>query len=218
LQTAERKFLEMQNLQSGQIKVGVSDTICKHYLIPYLEQYHNAYPKIKINVMNQKTLEIIDLLKAGTVDFGLINLPINSDETIIQRKLLQIQDCFVVGEKFKHLSLAPIPLEELAKYPILLLEESSSSRKFINGYFNQNNVAINPEIEISNIDLLIQFAKIGLGISCVVKDFIKEEIANNSLYEITLTEEIPKRAIGLATLRGVPLSSTVNKFIELLEG
>jgi DNA-binding transcriptional LysR family regulator len=36
LKTAENKISQMQNMDCGEVRIGVSDTICKYYLISYL--------------------------------------------------------------------------------------------------------------------------------------------------------------------------------------
>ncbi|SFM39805.1 LysR family transcriptional regulator [Pelosinus propionicus] len=214
--TAEQKFLEMQNLQAGQLRIGVSDTLCKYYLISYLEKYTAAYPEIKIHVTNQTTFEIIDLLKGGKIDLGVINLPIKDDCSLELTQTLKIQDCFIVGKKFKHLSGLPISLKKLVEYPMVLLEKDSNSRNFIDNYAEANGIKLVPEIELGTVDLLVEFAKKGLGISCVIKDFIKEELASEEIFEVTVQEKIPQRTIGVAQLKGTPVSTAVKKFIEVL--
>jgi Transcriptional regulator len=216
IKTAEQKFLEMQNLQKGQIRIGVSDTLCKYLLIDYLEKFNEMYPEIRIHVTNQTTFEIIDLIKGGKIDLGVINLPVNGEELVVT-EVLTIQDCFIVGEKFKELSLSTLSLQDLCDYPLVLLEKESNSRRFIDRYAENNGVKLFPEIELGTVDLLIQFAKRGLGIACVVKNFISEELAKGEVFEIGVQEKIPERTIGIASLKGVPVSAAVKKFIELIK-
>lgn len=132
--TAENKFFEAKNLMSGEIRIGASDTLCKYYLIPYLKKFNSIYPKVKMQVTNRTTLETIELLRYGKIDLGVINLPINDDKNIIVLKKLPVQDCFVVGEKYKTLSREELTLEKIMNYPVLLLERGSSIRNFIDNY------------------------------------------------------------------------------------
>ncbi len=216
IMTAENKFSEMQNLAYGEIRIGAGDTLSRYYLLPFLEEFHRAYPGIKIQVTNRTTPETIGLLKNGSVDFGIINLPVSGDDQLEIRETITIQDCFVGGEAYRKLSDSAIPLKELVAYPLLLLEKASNTRRYIDSYAKSHNVEILPEIELGSYDLLVQFARIGLGISCVVKDFVAEEFENGGLYEIRLKEEIPPRKIGVITLKDVPLSAAARKFIKLL--
>ncbi len=51
-------------------------------------------------------------------------------------------------------------------------------------------------LEVNDMDMLIEFAKIGIGVSCVVKQFVKNELSNGSLIEINLPNAIPPRETG----------------------
>ncbi|HHW48009.1 MAG TPA: LysR family transcriptional regulator [Clostridiaceae bacterium] len=217
IRTAENKFIEMQNLTEGEIKIGAGDTLCRYYLIPYLELFHKEYPGIKIHVTNRTTPETIDLLKSGKVDLGIINLPADVDESVTVEETISIQDCFVAGRNYRYLSEKPISLSELVTYPVMVLEKGTSTRKHIDNFAKEHGIEISPEIELGSIDLLIQFAKIGLGISCVVRNFVDEEIREGDLYEIKLIEPIPERKVGIATLKDFPLSAAAGKFIEILK-
>jgi DNA-binding transcriptional LysR family regulator len=67
------------------------------------------------------------------------------------------------------------------------------------------------------MDLLIEFAKIGLGVTCVIKDFIRKELAEGSLVEIPITPSIPKRTIDIVYNKKLSLSiaaQTLQDFIE----
>ena len=77
-------------------------------------------------------------------------------------------------------------------------------------------IEISPEFELGSFDLLLEFAKINLGIACVVKEFSKDYLEKEVLYEINLLEEIPKRSIGVCYLKSVPLSLASTKFVEIL--
>jgi DNA-binding transcriptional LysR family regulator len=78
-------------------------------------------------------------------------------------------------------------------------------------------VETKPEIELGSHELLLEFAKINLGIACVIKEFSKEYLENGSLYEIRLIEEIPKRSIGICYLKSIPLSPASARFVDALE-
>ena len=78
-------------------------------------------------------------------------------------------------------------------------------------------VKISPEFELGSHDLLLEFAKINLGIACVTKEFSKEYLNKGLIYEVQLTEEIPKRNIGVCFLKSVPLSRATTRFVEIIE-
>lgn len=215
LYLAEKKISQLKNLESGSIRIGVGDSTCKRYLIPYLIRYNFDYPNISIHIINQKSFEIVDSLKRGTIDVGIVNLPIE-DEQLRITKIMDIHDCFVVGYKYRELAEKPISIRDLVKYPIMLLEKSSNSRRFVEAFFLERGVEIKPEFELGNMELLEQFAYVGLGAACIIKEFFWEEIESAQIRVVPLIEEIPARGIGLISLKVVPLTSAAKKFIYLL--
>ncbi|SDB98521.1 DNA-binding transcriptional regulator, LysR family [Paenibacillus sp. UNCCL117] len=225
IHTGERLLADMRQLEAGDIRISAGDTLCKHYLLPSLASFHLIYPGIRIHVTNRTTLETIALLKEGAIDIGIVNLPLPADKLPVAknklhiREVMQIQDCFVAGAAFKHLSEIPISMEALLSYPIILLESGSSIRHYIDMHAAGLGVRLKPEIELGSIDLLVDFARTGLGISCVIRNFIAQELASQQLYELQLTEPIPPRHIGVVSLSGVPLSSAAQRFVDrLLDG
>lgn len=216
IKNGERKLLESKNLMTGELKIGVGDTISRYFLLPYLEKFHNQYPNIKLKIINRTTLELCTMVKSGEVDIAICNLPIK-DSSLEVKKCLDVHDIFVCGEKYKDNLSKPLNLKELSELPLIFLEPKSNSRQYVEKYMLSKGVKLSPEIELGSHDLLLEFARINLGISCVVKEFSLEYIENNTLYELSLSEEIPRRSIGYCFLKSVSLSPTSKRFIEILE-
>ncbi|MEK5067748.1 LysR family transcriptional regulator [Sporosarcina sp. FSL K6-1508] len=216
LHVGEEKILEFKNLTTGELKIGVGDTISRYFLLPYLEAFHNRYPNIKFTIANGTTIELCSILKSGGVDIAICNLPID-DPTLELRPCFEIQDTFVYGERFKKILAKPLSLHELVKLPLIFLESKSNSRKYVEDYLISKGIQIAPEFELGSHDLLLEFAKINLGIACVTKEFSQDYLTKGLLSEVQLTEEIPRRNVGVCFLKSVPLSPASTKFVEIVE-
>lgn len=186
----EKKLLEMHQLAFGEIRIGAGDSLCKHYLLPYLERYHRAYPQIRIRVTNRTTPETLALLREGAIDLGIVNLPAADGRTEIAVSSPQ-QDCLVGGRKYAWLAGRPLKLAELAQYPLLMLEEGTSTRRHLDRHAESCGVKLEPELELGSMDLLADFAKSGLGLAFVVRDYYRGELLAGDLVEIPLAEPVP---------------------------
>lgn len=215
IDTGEKKISEMHELSSGSISIGASDTLCKYYLLPHLEKFHKQYPDIRIHVTNRTTSETITLLKEGKIDFGIVNLP-GKDPLIDFRTSTAIQDCLVGNQKYSDVAKKTITLSELGDYPLLLLESGSHTRSFLDHYALSNGVKLIPEFELGSLDLLVQFARSGFGLTFMIREFIIEELTLGKLIEVPLFPPIPERHVGIATLKGLPLSAASKRFLEFL--
>lgn len=215
INAGEEKILEFKDLTVGELKIGVGDTISKYFILSYLELFHNRYPNIKFKIINGTTLELCALIKSGEINIAICNFPID-DNSLELRPCREVRDIFVCGEKYKDLSTKKISLEEMVKYPLIFLEPNSNSRKYVEKFMISKGIKISPEFELGSFDLLLEFAKINLGIACVVKEFSKDYLDKGLLYEVKTLEEIPSRSIGVCYLKDVPLSLASAKFVEIL--
>lgn len=216
IELGEQRIKESRNLQRGELKIGVSDAVSKYYLLPYLEAFHQRYPAIKLKIINRTTPEQCELLKSGEIDLALCNLPIK-DSALEIREYFYVHDIFVGGEAYKKLSKNPIAMETLNELPLIFLESKSNSRQYVEKYMASKGMKISPEIELGSHELLLAFAKINLGVSCVVKEFSKDYLEQEGLYEIRLMQPIPRRSIGCCFLKSVSLSPVATQFLSILE-
>lgn len=216
INVGEKKLLQVKDMMAGELKIGVGDTISRYFLLPYLEIFHNNYSNIRLKIINRTTIELCKMLKSGEIDIAICNLPIQ-DPSIEIRECLRVQDIFVCGEKYRKKFSEPLELKNLVEFPLILLERKSNTRQYIEKHMMSKGVKITPEIELGSHDLLLEFAKINLGIACVTREFSQEYIKNKLLFEIPLKEEIPKRSIGFCYLESVSLSPASKKFVEIVE-
>ena len=205
LNKAEAKIREMQSLDLGEVKIGVGDTILRYLLIPFLQKFIRDYPNIKLKIINRTSLGIINSIRTGAVDLGIVTMPI-SDSDIDAAVLCEVEDVFIASSRFSSLENRPVSLEELAAYPLMLLQKESSTRKNLDSFFISKGIEITPEIELESMDLLVELARIGLGIAYVLKECAIQFVEKKELFMLQLKEPSPKRQLAIASLKNVPLS------------
>lgn len=214
---AENKFKDLINLNTGTIKIGVSTTLTKEFLTPYLEIFHSKYPKIDIQIVTNLSSELIPKLKNGLIDIIILNIVgevIDKDINIVECR--KIQDCFVVNSTYKDLINKELSFSDLNDYPLILQSKGSNTRKFLDDLVIKHNVVLKPIMELASYSLVVEFSKIGLGIGYVTKDYIKKELDNKELFILNIKENIPKRSIGIATSKTHLPSFSAKKLIEII--
>lgn len=214
LEEAERLLSETNELLRGELRIGGGDSLIKYYLLPHLSRFCHDHPHINLNLVNGTTAEIIRQVKEGSIDFGIVRLPVQ-DDALIAVEAITVQDCFVAGAKYAHLAHAPISLAELQKYPLILFTRTSTSRQFIQDVAASLGIILEPEIELASVDLLIEFAKAGMGISFVTREFVKHEVESGALVELHVAEKIPSRKVGIVFLKNRRPTPAANTFIRM---
>ena len=147
--TGEKKLSEMLNLDAGEICVGASDMTLQFYLLPYLETFHDAFPQIKVTVTNAPTPETLKHLQDGKIDFGIISTPVNNKYDFKMTPVRKIQDVFVAGKKFEYLKGGKLSYKELENLPVMCLEGSTSTRKYVEDYLAERGTFVRPEFELA---------------------------------------------------------------------
>ncbi|VBB06348.1 transcription regulator hth lysr [Lucifera butyrica] len=218
IKTGERSLFDLHSLQRGEIRIAASDTICKYYLLPYFHQFNQLYPHIKIRITNRPSPVCIELLQKGMVDVSVANIPPQAEEypNITMQKQKTIQDVFIAGKAFARLQHKTLELKELETYPLLMLENHTTTRRFFNSFLEKHNLRITPEIELGSIDLLIDLVKIGLGLSFVAKEYIQKELAGGDLFILDIGEPVAPRYWGVLTHDKMPVTPAVERFMALI--
>lgn len=213
----EHKLTSLKNLETGTIRIGASTTITKYFLLPFIEKFHNQFPNIDISITNSLTNRLIADLKKGSLDLLVVNLPTQNDDTLIITPCATLQDCFAGNLSYKKKILEEISLEDLVtNFPIITQKEPSNTRAFLNSLMEKNNISFHPKFDIVSYALVKDFAKIGMGISYITKEFAKDELENELLFEIPIKEKIPKRSLGIVLPKNTITSFATEKFIELI--
>lgn len=200
----------------GQIRIGASDTICRYFLVPYLERFHKEFPNAHIKVTNQTSIRCVDLLENGQVDFIVTNSPnayLNNMFTV--KKIKRFRDVFVANDAFVSLKDKKVTFSKLLEHPILMLDKKSTTSEFLHNQFQQRQLDLVPEVELSSNDLLLDLAKIGLGIAFVPDYCLGEN--TTSLFTVQMAEPLPMRELVVAYNEHVPVSKAASQFLDYFE-
>ncbi len=209
----ERKVQKLKELSAGELRIGAGDTACKWFLLPCIEKFHAMYQEVSLSVTNRTSSETIKLLRSGQLDIGFVNMPISA-EGVIFEPCLPLQDIFIAGSPFSYLRNRTVTLHELSTQPLIMLERISNSRRWVDRHFFENGAAVDAEIELGSHDLLHDYARMGMGVACVIREFT-EPLEPMGLFSITLDHPIPPRSLGVCYLDGIPLSEATKRFIAL---
>ena len=215
LQTGEAKLKKINDLGIGHLHIGVSTTLCKYMLLPYLKEFVAAHPHIRITIDCQSTNHTLHLLKENKIDLGLIGRPERLHHIHFD-SLGEIEDIFVSTQSYlDNLSLRTSRKDDLFKSAtLMLLDKENMTRQYIDDYLSLYHIETNNTLEVSTMDLLIEFAKTGLGVACVIRQFVENELKDGTLVNIPLEAPLHKREIGFAYLENIQQTSAVKEFIQ----
>ncbi len=199
LNIGEQELKRIREFNLGHIRIGVSNTLCRFIMVTYLKGFIEKYPHIKITIESQSTTHTLSMLDQQRIDIGLVAEP-KAQKNLVFLPVMEIEDIFVATPSY----LENLRLREGADADvfqagnIMLLDKNNLTRNYIDDYMSLSHIAANSLLEVTTMDLLIEFARIGLGIGCVIKEFVKEDLESGRLVQVPLDTPIHKRTIGFA--------------------
>ncbi len=215
LNEAENRIEEMKNSATGVIRIGASDTIFEYFLADKIVEFHERFPAVKFELTADFTPDTIEKLKADKCDVAFVNLPISPDPDLkLYGNCMRLNDVFIVGEKYKELIGKTVSLSELKNYPLILMDQNTVARQSLEGFLSSLGVDVEPSIEVGSWDLMKRLVLRGMGVGVIPREYVANQLQNESLFEIKTDPTLPVRSIGMLLPKNAPVSYALHSFIE----
>ncbi|MDR0992181.1 MAG: LysR family transcriptional regulator [Ruminococcus sp.] len=217
IKSGEDQLRRINEMGIGHLRLGASGVLTKHILIPYLKRFIADNPNVKITVESRSSAHILRMLSDNDIDIALAVKPLSIADTIFTQTHA-IHDAFVCTKDYiENIKKPDQTFDFWRDATIILLDSGNVSRIHIEKYFKDNDITPRQVLETTGMELLIDFAKIGLGVACVIEEFVTDEIKSGELVKIPIGKPIPPRAIGFATSKNVKPTNTMKRFMKLYE-
>ena len=97
-----------------------------------------------------------------------------------------------------------------------MLDRKSTTSEYLHNLFLQNQLDLVPEIELSSNDLLIDLARIGLGIAFIPDFCLSQTSDSDSLFIVETKEVLPERSLSSHITKSPDIQSRAGIFILFL--
>lgn len=220
LDTATTELVkQIENKQNAVLKIGVPTHIGTFYFPRFIAAFNKKYPKVKIEVINKRSEEMIDMLKNRKLDIVIDTdmMDIEDNDTVNKLKLLELEGCFVCSPKFYNFKTNQmIPANELTKYPLLLPSKKTHNRKVIDYVFQKQGVLITPLIDINSSSISKEIISRGVGIGWMIREFVQDDIDSGKLVEIKTNVSPVMTSLDVAYHKKF-ISDSTREFIKILK-
>jgi DNA-binding transcriptional LysR family regulator len=197
------------SLNKGMIRVGASTTIVDYLMPPIICSYMNNYSDVKISLKDGNSKEIIDLIKAGTIDIGFIE-GIVSDHEIIEEKIgvdelvVVTADATMTDEYY---------IDSLAKKKWVLREEGSGTREVFLDYIKEKTGPLNIFLELGHTESIKSILVNHSCLTCISRIAVQNEIAKGTLRQVNIKNFECKRDFLMVYHKDKYHSGLFEKFI-----
>jgi DNA-binding transcriptional LysR family regulator len=181
---------ETHELRRGTLTLAGGMTVCMLILPRLLRKYRSLYKHVDLRVVSGSSEEVAGMLRNHEVDLALLTLPIVARDLEVLPVLKE--ELVVVTSPGHPLSKSRVvDAAELGRYPLIVYEPGSNTRKVIDSFFTLNNIPMEIAMETENVEIIKAMVAAGLGITLVPY--------------MAIAREAKQRRIAFARLRGRPL-------------
>lgn len=215
IMSGEQEIARDKSLQSGIVTIAASEIALHCVLLPALKKFRNAYPGIRIRILNHSTPQALDVLKKGLADFAVVTEPFELPAGLSADALRSIQEVPVCSSAFSLSTGTVLTGGQLQQYPLIGLGEKTGSYTFYWEYFQKMGLAFHPEVEAATADQILPMVKADLGIGFVPADFLEKETLDK-LVILNIMPPIPARNICIVGRKNTPLSIAALELEQLI--
>lgn len=181
---------------SGQLRVALIPTIAPYLLPLVVKKLRKQLPQLKLHLYEYQTEPLLQQLRAGEIDMGILALPVPMDG--LELAHLYMEDFAVALPKHHPLAnKASIKLTELSGDPLLLLEDGHCFRDQALEVCGKAGLEEDQDYRATSLETLRQMVAAGYGITLLPKLATRGPAAvNQGLVVKTLAKPAPHRSIG----------------------
>lgn len=218
IQKGENELAVDTALQSDTITIGTSGTALHAAVLPILTHFRKRHPDIHVRISNHLTIQAIEAVKNGLVDFAVVATHIKTESPLVQIPIMPIRDILIGGPSYSYLSQQTQPLHLVQEHPLISLRKESMTYLFYSQFFRDHGCIYQSDMETAAAEQILSMIRSDLGIGFVPEIYAKEALANREVFRIPLEQEMPERQICLIENDNYPLSIAAKEFKQLLLG
>lgn len=199
--SAEQELTQLRELQGGTVTIASTEMSFQSYVLPAMERFQSAHPRVHIRFSNALNAAMIDMLKNGLIDLAILHEPFRHEEFMDICILERMDEYAVCGGKYADFADKTRTPEELLELPFISMPQGSSTFEYLTRYFAEAGLSFQPDIELTTVELTTQAIERGLGIGILPQRIAAQAVAAGRMQRIPLTHPLPARNACLLTHR-----------------
>lgn len=212
---AEKAINEIKEVKKGTLHIGTTKTYARYLMPNYISHFHALYPGVSIHLSEGSSLEMIqslfnmqnELAIVASTDYpkSLHSIAFGKEEV-----LLVTSPDHILAKKDS------ITMKELTRFPLVMREEGSATRKAVMDMFKKMRLAPAILYEASNLEFIKELLERGEGASFIVRSAVEKELSQGILKEIKISDVSMAMNTNIAYLYEDSLSKIARAFIDIL--
>jgi LysR family hydrogen peroxide-inducible transcriptional activator len=201
-----------QDPEAGTVKLGIFPTLGP-YLLPHVVPAIRArFPQLELLLVEEKSDVLLQRLREGKLDAGLLALPIDEDQLHVE---FLFEEPFVLAVPEHHplASRTSLTLAELNDQKLLLLEDGHCLREQALEVCRLSGANEKSEFRATSLETLRQMVAAEVGMTLLPTLAVKPPVArSDNIHLLGFSDSHPSRRIAMVWRK----SSAMNAFLTQL--
>jgi DNA-binding transcriptional LysR family regulator len=198
----------------GKLRIGANETTCLYVLPEVFAEYCRRYPPVQINIYRNFSYKIMEKLENGSIEVGILTLPIQSPSLEIQ-PIFRDKLMLMVSPNNPLAKHKTATIRDIVKHPVLL-PKTGHTRRLLDKLLRPHRDELQIRMELASVGMIKSFVAADLGVSLISSSFARDEVAAGRVKLIDLEDVELFRELGLAYRRDRTLSCATAAFIDVL--
>ncbi len=206
----------------GRVSIACAHMPARYVLNPVLENFHRAFPEVRMHTRAFSLHEVIERVQNREVDFGIVISPFlgNLDTAkVTYRPIVKFRDAFIAGGAFADLRDRTVPLRELVDFPLIGMTQGLYTRNFQNQFFHRYGLQFEPKLTSDFMDLMLDMAARNMGIAFAA-DFCLHVLQQNhpEVFAMKIEEPLPEHELGIVVSKSKSANDAAQTLVDWLTG
>jgi DNA-binding transcriptional LysR family regulator len=200
------------------LRIGASHTIAIYLLPKLLPRLVREWPKLRIHVIGGSTNEVLHGLTTHQISVGLIESPAFRPE-LKTEVFGEDELALIVRPDHRWTKKSVLRAAELVQTPILLREEGSGMRRFVEEYLERNGVLrqqLQTPIDMNSTEAILSAVEAGLGVGFVPCMALEKALIFGTVKSVALENGPIKRQLSIVLLNGPEPRGPIAQLMELV--
>ena len=200
----------------GKLVIGASTTIGTYIMPPIINRFNKKEKYIEISMIIDNKQNIEELILNNKVDIAFIEGTVSSKE-IILKNIWTDELVFISSINHEWNGKEYLDLEDLKNNKFIIREDGSGTRERFEDFLEDKDIEFDSYIELSNLEAILNYVKLNMGVSCVPYISVLSEESLKSINVYRIKEHNINRPLYSAIHKDKYISKPIKCFMEFCE-
>ncbi|ELW9442453.1 LysR family transcriptional regulator [Pluralibacter gergoviae] len=197
---------------NGALRVYASSTVGNYILPEIIARYRRDFPTLPLELSVGNSQDVINAVSDFRVDIGLIEGPCHTAEIVAEPWLED--ELVVFAAPGSPLQEGAVTLRQLAAAPWILRERGSGTREIVDYLLLAHLPEFHLVMELGNSEAIKHAVRHGMGISCLSRRVIAEQLDSGTLVEVSVPLPPLTRTLWRIHHRQKHISNALQRFLR----